>query len=153
MSDGPTSPMDVIDLFASGDSDKIKCVLLPTLGGTVAGGIVGSVLTKNPTATALLAVLGGFAGSMSAYKMCGGGSTRGSFKSLFTSSKFPRQGVDEYEKQLMASYGLSASQARYISKTAAVYLINGGEASHQCGSLIERKQAIHLLLVNAGLNG
>jgi hypothetical protein len=139
---------DFIDLIASGDESKIKCVLMPTLGGAAAGGILFS---ETGPGAAVAAVLGGFGAYLAAYRMCGAASTRGSFEGMFSGTGMPKAAVEAYEQDLMRKYGVDAQQARYVSKAAAVYLQSGGSTRAAPASSIEARNGVHLLLRNAGM--
>jgi hypothetical protein len=139
---------DFIDLVSSGDEAKIKCVLLPTLGGALASGVM---FAETGPGAGIAAVLGGLLSYAAAYRLCGAGETRGGFNNLFSMNSLPRSVIDGYETSLVKNYGVTAEQARYVTKSALVYLRSGGSMPLARGSMIEERNGIHLLLRNAGL--
>jgi hypothetical protein len=57
---------DFADLLGSGDEEKIKCILLPTLGGAVGSGLIFS---GSGYGAAIAAVLGGLFAYGVAYRL------------------------------------------------------------------------------------
>lgn len=117
---------DFIDLIASGDEEKIKCVLLPTLGGAAAGGMLGSATVIGAPAGVVLGALGSYAG---AYSLCGAGSTRGSIQRVFSSNRLPTTVVEDFESEVIERYGLDEKEARTLTKMAVIQLRQQPEVS------------------------
>jgi hypothetical protein len=153
-----TLGQDYIDLIASGDRKKIGCVLLAA--GTAAGvsGLAAGVYfapanavpvagqAMNATAAGIGAVLGALLAAKTAYNVCGGASTRGSFDGLFAAGKIDAVTLHEYESFVKKEFGVSARDARVLAKAAWVYASQNASGPIPEASAIERKNAVAYLL-------
>lgn len=156
---------DYIDLMASGDRQKIGCVLLAA--GVAAGtsGVAAGTLFApanvvpvagqafNATAAGIGAVLGALLAARKAYKVCGGESTRKSFDGVFEAGKFDSVTLQEFEGAVRTEYGVSAGDAKLLAKAALVYSSQVGAAPARETSAIERKNAVAFLLQKLSQEG
>jgi hypothetical protein len=155
---------DYIDLVSSGDGRKISCVLLAAGAAAGASGLAAGVIFApanvvpvagqgiNATAAGIGAVLGAFLAASKAYHLCGGEATKGSFKKLFTSVRVPAGIVERFETDLQRAYGISAHEARLLSKAAHTYsMTNPGPPPH--ASFNEKKNAVAILLAKLKAEG
>ena len=124
-------------------------MLVPTLGGAAGAGMLFS--PTGPLGAGLAAVLGGLGSYSLAYRMCGAQSTKGGFRQLLSAGRLPKPVVQEYEKNLVAKYGISGGEARYVTQAAVVYLRSGGQIPEQSSSAMDRRHGVHLLLRQGGL--
>jgi hypothetical protein len=152
-----TLGQDYIDLIASGDRKKIGCVLLAA--GTAAGvsglaagvyfapanAVPGAGQAMNATAAGIGAVLGALLAAKTAYNVCGGASTRGSFDGLFAAGKIDAVTLDDYESFVKKEFGVSARDARVLAKAAWVYR-QDASGPVPGASAIEQKNAVAYLL-------
>lgn len=70
-----------------------------------------------------------------------------------TYGRLPRETVEAYERNLTQRYRLTATEARFVSQAAAVYLVSGSHAPKGADSHINDANSLDLLLRNAGLRG
>ena len=155
---------DYFDLIASGDKQKIHCVLLAAGAGSITGGLAAGTYfapaniapgvgqTLNATAAGIGAVLGGLLAAKAAYKTCGGESTRGGFDRLFETGKIDSFSLNGYEASLRKEFNLSASEARAIAKAAYVYNLNATNPVPDA-TPVERRNAVGFLLKKLGDEG
>lgn len=149
---------DYIDLLASGDKNKISCVLMAAgasagLSGLAAGitfapanavPVAGTAF--NVTAAAIGAVLGALLSAKVAYNFCGGESTRGSFDQLFKTGSIDRGTLENSEALIIREYGVSPGEARLLFKAAYVYASNKPQNVIVDASFVEKKNAVSFLL-------
>ncbi|MDC8771740.1 hypothetical protein [Roseateles albus] len=149
---------DYIDLLASGDKQKINCVLMGAgvgaLGGGVAAGLAFAPANAvpvagqafNATAAGIGAVLGALSAAKMAYGACGGSSTKGDFDRTLDQGKIETSMLNSYESELIKSFSLSAGDARVLAKAAAVYSYQNPSTSLPDASSAEKKNAVVFLL-------
>ena len=149
---------DYIDLIASGDEAKIKCVLAASAAGAATGGVAAGLYFApanavpvagtafNASAAAVGAVLGALVASKAAYNRCGGAKTRGNLQRTFSQGKAPRDLIDDYETNLTLEYGLTSEEARLLSQMAIVFHSSVPDFTPTEVPLVERRQAVSELL-------
>lgn len=149
---------DYIDLIASGDKQKISCVLLAAGAAAGASGLaVGTAFAPtnvvpgagqaiNATAAGIGAVLGALLAGRAAYRFCGGEATRGSFDGLFESGRIDSVSLQEFESGVKQEYKLNDEEARLLAKAAYVHAHQNAPAPAPAASPIERKNAVAFLL-------
>jgi hypothetical protein len=149
---------DYIDLIASGDKQKISCVLLAaggaaSISGLAAGAyfapanvVPGAGTAINATAAGIGAVLGALLSAKTAYKACGAGSTKGSFDGIFSAGKISATTLHDYEASVKQEFGVSASEARLLAKAAYIYSNQNASAPMPNTTSVERKNAVAFLL-------
>jgi hypothetical protein len=151
---------DMIDLIASGDRQKIECVLAATATGAAVSGIAAGLFFApanvvpvagqafNAAAAGVGAVAGAVTSAAVGLKMCGAQSTSGSFDRLFSQGKAPADLVNRYEASTMAEYGLSPADARLLTKAAVIYNYEYGPADSQslAATPSQRRHAVSVLL-------
>jgi hypothetical protein len=152
-----SSADDFVDLLASGDAQRIECVLFAAMGGAVTGGLGAGIAFApsnvvpvagqafNATAAAIGAVLGSLAAGRVALNYCGGDATKGSLQRLFDVSKAPMEIVAPFESAMREEFSLSATDARLLAKAAIVYNANGFRSTDSASDN-DRKNAVALLL-------
>lgn len=128
-----------IDLIASGDEARIKCVLAAALTGASVGGLGAGLMFApanvvpgggqaiNAGAAAIGAVVGALGAGKLAMNYCGEG-TQGSFERLFKIGKLDRGSYDSLVRSAQTHFGVSADDAKLLVKAAAVYVRSGGQA-------------------------
>ena len=129
---------EVIDLFASGEREKIECVVFAAGAGAVTGGLAAGLAFApsnvvpvagtafNGAAAGIGAVVGAVGATKLAIKACGAQSTNGALERLFSIGQAPSDAVNAYETAAIQRYGISEDQARLLTKAAVV---NFGNAS------------------------
>ncbi len=149
---------DYVDLIASGDKQKISCVLLAAGAAAGASGLAAGIYFAptnvvpgagqaiNATAAGIGAVLGALLSAKAAYGVCGGESTKGSFDNLFSAGKIEPGTLDAYERQLTSEFGVSRGEARVLAKAAYVYASNNASGPIPKATPSERKNAVAFLL-------
>lgn len=153
---------DYVDLIASGDEAKIKCVLHSAAGGALSGGIllgkafaptsaIPGGLAINGTAAAVGAVLGALMAGSMAYDLCGGPETRGNLERLFSMGRAPTKLIVEFERNLMLEFDLTSQQARKLSALAVFYNASAPPRSMGEVSQIDRRNAVSTLLRSASV--
>lgn len=150
---------EVIDLFASGERQKIECVLFSAGGGAISGGLAAGLLFApanavpvagtafNGTAAAVGAVIGAMGATRLALQACGAQSTGGSFERLFSLGKAPADLVRGFESAAVERYGLSADQARILTKAAVIahaYRTDLPDPA-TCSAIAERQAVVALV--------
>jgi len=150
----------IIDLFASGERQKIECVLFAATGGAVSGGLAAGLLFApanavpvagtafNGAAAGVGAVVGAVGAAKVALPICGAQGTEGSLERLFSVGKAPADAVEGFESAAMSRYGLSPDQARLLTKAAVVaFDYRDGQAPDSpAGSAKEESQAVLALV-------
>jgi|CXWL01.2.fsa_nt_gi hypothetical protein len=156
---------DYIDLIASGDKQKIGCVLLAAGSAAgVSGLAAGTVFAPanvvpvagqafNATAAGIGAVLGALLAAKKAYNTCGGAATRGSFEQIFEAGKVSDDTVSSYQGSLRKEFNVSESEAKLLAKAALVYSSQNALAKTPDASPTERKNAVAFLLQKLSQEG
>jgi hypothetical protein len=156
---------DYIDLLASGDKQKIDCVLMGAGAGALGGGVAAGLAFAptnavpvagqafNATAAGIGAVLGALGAAKMAYKACGASSTRGGFDRALDLSKVEASVLESYESELIKNFSLSAGEARALAKAAAVYSYQNPSTSLPEASSVEKKNAVAFLLKKLAAEG
>ena len=160
-----TLRQDYIDLIASGDRQKISCVLLAAgaaagISGFAAGAyfapanvVPGAGQAINATAAGIGAVLGALLPGRTAYNVCGGESTRGSFNKLFQVGKIDSATLNNYESFVKKEFNVSTSEARLLAKAAYVYSNQNASRPTPEATTIEKKNAVAFFLNNLVCEG
>ena len=132
---------DYINLIASGDERRIKCVLAAALGGAVSGGLTAGVVFApanvlpgagqaiNGAAAGVGAVLGTLGGAKLGIKMCASGESGDNFDRLFSQDKLSSTALDEVSAVAASRYGLGQRDAERLAKAALVYRYHYGRAA------------------------
>ena len=149
---------DYIDLLASGDEQKIKCVLMAAAGGALIGGygsgvafapanvIPGAGTAFNAVAAGIGAVVGAFGSAKVGYRMCGGEATNKSFEKIFTTTgDVSLNAVRDFESYAMINFSVSAEDARKLAKVSQVYF-RSALSSSISASYNEQKNSVEMLL-------
>ncbi len=149
---------DYIDLIASGDKQKIGCVLLAAGSAAAVSGVaVGTLFAPtnvvpvigtaiNATAAGIGAVLGALLAAQKAYNVCGGASTKESLNNVFKTGSIDKTTLESYESLMMKDYGVTTAQARVIAKAAYVFSGENSNSPKVDASYSEKKNAVAYLL-------
>ncbi len=156
---------DYIDLLASGDAQKINCVLMGAGAGALGGGLAAGLAFApsnvvpvagqafNATAAGIGAVLGALGAAKIAYKTCGASATKGGFDRALDPSKIETSMLNSYESELIKNFSLSSGEARALAKAAAVYSYQNPMTSLPNASSVEKRNAVAFLLKKLAAEG